>query len=252
MYRSNRLALLLSVALLVSSAALLSGCRLGCAENDIPCKSGISPTFTVPVPPTSTPLPPATNPTQLVQAFITIYNSTDTNQYTSLAGLFDSSYAKIPSTAIACAALNTKSNYGGINSSTIKDPVITGTVALVVASVIGVSRSGDVSFNLKQEGATGWKIDSITNWIGGDITPSSPTGDSKSCLDVTPESGGIPGAGATTPGGDTPVPGADTPTPSVGGASTTPTPLLGAQQVKGLGEALGASPKAVSRSDILY
>ncbi|PZS03603.1 MAG: hypothetical protein DLM69_02825 [Candidatus Chloroheliales bacterium] len=226
MYRSNRLALLLSIAVLVASAALLSGCRLGCAENDIPCKTGISATFTVPVPPTSTPLPPATNPTQVVQAFITIYSSTDTNQFTSLAGLFDSAYAKIPPTAIACSALNTKSNYGGITTSTLKDPVITGTVSLVVASIIGVSRSGDVSFNLKQEGVGGWKIDSITGWIGGDISPDRPVGDSQSCLQVTPESGATPGTGAVTPGATTP--GADTPTPGAGGASTSPTPLSAA------------------------
>jgi hypothetical protein len=147
MFRFNRLAMPTSILMLLATAVILSACRLGCAQNNIPCNTGISNTFTVPVPPTATKVPLSQDPKAVVQAFISIYQGESTG-YTSLAPLFDSAYAKVDPTAIACAADNTKQTYGTINNSTIKDPVITGTVSLVVVNVLAVSRSGDVSFNL--------------------------------------------------------------------------------------------------------
>ncbi len=215
MFRTNKVAMLLSIAMLVASAALLSSCRLGCPQGDVACSSGISATYTVPVPPTPTSLPPSTDPRQPVQAFINIYGGTDTGQYPSLAKLFDSAYAKIDSSIVACAALSTKENFGGITTSTVNDPVITGTVALVTTNIIAVSRSGNVNFTLKKEGSKGWLIDSITGWIGGDITPATPAGDSQSCLAVTPDTGSG-AAGSTPSAGGT--------TTDTSGAGTTPTP----------------------------
>lgn len=230
MFRTNKVAMLLSIAVLVASAAMLSSCRLGCPQGNVSCATGISPTYTVPVPPTPTALPAATDPKQLVNAFIAIYGG-DSGQYGTLATLFDSAYAKVGATAIACAAENTKETYGGITTSTVNDPVITGTVALVTANIVAVSRSGDANFMMKKEGAGGWLIDSITGWIGGDITPANPVGDSQSCL--TPDSGNGGSTGVIT--GTTGISGTTTSpisgTTDISGTATTPTPLP-AEQVK--------------------
>jgi hypothetical protein len=210
MYQPKRLAMLLSITMLLASAVILSGCRINCAPTDTACQTGISATYTVPVPPTATTLPAATDPKQPVQAFIDVYGGESTG-YPTLATLFDSAYASVSPDAIACGADNTKQTYGGITSSSIHDPVVTDTVALVVVDVVAVSRSGPVNFTLKKDTTKGWLIDSITGWIGGDITATSPVGDSASCLT---DSGSDSGGGSTT-GSDTPGTGAD----------TTPAPL---------------------------
>ena len=154
------------------------------------CRIECSPTYTVPPQPTGTPLPPFNDPRQPAQAFINIYDGTDIYEYPYVAQLFaklfDSAYANVPASTIACAALNMKETYGGIINSSIEDPIITDTVALVNANVLSVSYSGGVSFYLKLEGDSGWRIDRITGWIGGDITPDNPVGDSQSCLALTP------------------------------------------------------------------
>ncbi len=183
------LGLVMIVVLIMIMAALTHSHSSGNVVTD-DCRKECMPTYIVPPPPTRTPLPTFTDPRQPVQAFINIYGGTDIYEYPYVAKLFaklfDSAYANVPASTIACAALNTKADYGGIVTSSVDDAIITGTVALVNTSITSVARAGLVSFYLKLEGDNGWRIDRIIGWIGGDITPDNPVGDSQSCLALTP------------------------------------------------------------------
>jgi hypothetical protein len=163
--------------------SLLPHGRFNCAGCCIEC----GPTYTVPPLPTATPLLQSASPDQLVQYFLIVY-SDSTDHYARLQGLFDTTYAHVASSVFPCAMDSVRQSFGPIASdySLIEQPVITGTVASVVAYLSTPLRNDDTTFYLQHEQG-GWKIDRIIGWVGGDITPANPVGEIQSCLQATPD-----------------------------------------------------------------
>lgn len=171
MFESKRPTLRLSFFAVLLVAVILSACRGG--------GSGISPTYTIPIPPTPTTISGLDSPKAVVNAFFSVYGGSSAGMV-QITPLFSSAYTAKPA-VLACAFQNIRDTYGPPVSQDIGEPQVSGDTATLAVSFVSPGRTGKMTFATKKEG-TGWKIDSIIGWIGGDITPKNPVGETQSCL----------------------------------------------------------------------